>query len=336
MPDLESGGFVRGIRPTILALLFATAAGAAQAQDGRAADGSGFVDLTSGRAETAAQAPMVRDGFVDLTSGEPLPGTAENQTPDRMTIGNLTIVGSYDPTLPLQVDLSTTPGDHIVIEAPRPKPAELAPGPDPDDPFEQTNRSAFQSHMALQRNVIVPVEHIYTDTVPDVVRASLHNFLVNLEFPAIFINDTLQLHPQWAGATVARFVINSTVGIGGLLDPASSFGLPYRDNDFGATLANYGVGDYPYLMVPVIGPTNPRDLTGKVVDIFLNPIHYVAVPGGILTDAAENGARELDRRADNYDELSRIESTEEDPYATVRRLSRERRKAETGTGQNTK
>lgn len=323
---------MHGIRSTILALLLATAAGAAQAQETRAADGSGFVDLTDGRAQPGAPAPLAQDGSVDLTGGKPLPGSAD-QAPDRMTIGNLTIVGSYDPTLPLHVDLSATPGDHIVIEAPKPKSPALEPlGPDPNDPFEQTNRSAFASHMALHRNVVVPVEEAYTGTVPGAVRASLHNFFVNLEFPAIFINDSLQLSPGRAVTTMARFVINSTVGVGGLLDPASSFGLPFRDNDFGATLANYGVGDYPYLMVPVIGPTNPRDLTGKVVDIFLNPVHYVAVPGGILTDAAETGARELDSRAANYEELQRIETTDKDPYATVRRLSRDRRNAEISTG----
>lgn len=327
---------MRGIAPAIVALLLAGTAGVAQAQDARATDGAGFVDLTGGRADPAPAAPVAHDGAVDLTDGKPLPG-AENQAPDRMTIGNLTVVGAYDPTLPLQVDLTATADDHIVIEAPKPKQAVIATvGPDPDDPLEQTNRGAFQSHMALQRNVIVPVEDVYADVVPDVLRASLHHFLINLEFPAIFINDSLQLNPERAGTTIARFVINSTVGIGGLLDPATSFGLTFHDNDFGATLANYGVGEYPYLMVPVIGPTNPRDLTGKVVDIFLNPVHYVAVPGGILTDAAENGVRELDRRAENYEELQLIETTDKDPYVTVRRLSRERRNAEIGLGQDTK
>ena len=331
----ETGASVRVIRPSLLVLLFATAASAAQAQDTRAPDGSGFVDLSAGRAQPAASAPVTQDGFVDLTDGKPLPGSAD-QAPDRITLGNLTIVGSYDPNQPLSVDLTATPDDHIVIEAPKPKAPALAPaGPDPDDPFEQTNRSAFASHMALQRNVVVPVEDAYTDTVPEVVRGSLHNLLINLEFPAIFINDSLQLSAGRAISTMARFVVNSTVGIGGLLDPATGFGLPFRDNDFGATLANYGVGDYPYLMVPVIGPTNPRDLTGKVVDIFLNPVHYIAVPGGILTDAAENGVRELDRRAENYQELQRIESTDKDPYVTVRKLSRERRNAEIGSGQTT-
>ena len=332
---MRSTGFVHDIRPAILAILFTTAAGAAQAQTARAADGNAFVDLTDGRTQPAAAAVLPQDGFVDLTGGKPLVGTTENQASDRMTIGNLTIVGTYDSTLPLHVDLTTTPDDHIIIEAPKPKPAILGPVPDPDDPFEQTNRRAFQSHVALQRNVIVPVEEAYTDTIPEPVRTSLHHFFVNLEFPAIFINDTFQLHPGRAGTTFARFLINSTVGIGGLLDPATSFGLPFRDNDFGATLANYGVGDYPYLMVPVIGPTNARDLSGKVVDIFLNPIHYVAVPGGILTDAAENGVRELDRRSENYNDLDRIENTERDPYTAVRRISRDRRNAEIGVKPNT-
>ena len=184
--------------------------------------------------------------------------------------------------------------------------------------------------MALQRNVIKPVEDVYIETVPDPVRSSLHNFLVNLEFPAIFINDMLQIDPLRAGATFARFVVNSTAGVGGIFDVANLIGIRFRDNDFGATLANYGVGDYPYLMVPVIGPTNPRDLSGKVVDVFLNPLHFVALPGGILTDVGESGLKELDSRSENVDELDSIAKTAPDPYVTVRTMARQRRNAEIG------
>lgn len=288
-----------------------------------------FVDLSAGRpAQPPGAAAKLSDGFIDLGGrAQPQPP----KIPGQVTIGNLTIVGDYDANMPVNIDLTTNPGDRITIEAPRQKlSASSVPQVDPGDPFEQTNRSVFKSHMALHRNVVVPVERVYTDTVPEPVRFSLHNFLLNLEFPAIFVNDSLQLSPGRAGTTLVRFVVNSTVGIGGLLDPASHFGLPFHDNDFGATLANYGVGDYPYLMVPVIGPTNPRDMTGKVVDIFLNPLHYVAVPGGILTDIGENGARELDKRAQNYEELEQISDTDPDPYATVRRMSRDHRNAEAG------
>jgi phospholipid-binding lipoprotein MlaA len=107
--------------------------------------------------------------------------------------------------------------------------------------------------------------------VPDPVRAGVHNFLINLESPTIFINNVLQGEVGRASGTVTRFVVNSTVGIAGIFDIAAWMGIPYRDDDFGQTLAVYGMGDYPYLLVPVIGPTNPRDLTGKVVDLFLNP-----------------------------------------------------------------
>jgi phospholipid-binding lipoprotein MlaA len=280
--------------------------------------------------------------FVDLTASDKPAETgsapsAVSGTDHVTVIGNLRIIGDLDSNKPIFVDLTKTTETVIIVHAPPPvERGPATPMADPNDPYEETNRSAFQSHLALQRNVVKPVEDVYIDTVPDPVRSSLHNFLVNLEFPVIFINDLLQIDPKRAGATFTRFVVNSTAGVGGIFDIANLIGVRFRDNDFGATLANYGVGDYPYLIVPVIGPTNPRDLSGKVVDVFLNPLHFVALPGGVLTDIGQSGLKELDKRSENLDELDTISKTAPDSYAAVRTLARQRRNAEIGGAEEDK
>jgi len=270
--------------------------------------------------------------FVDLTAADkavPAPPSNGNETGPVTIVGNLRLEGEFDLAKPIFVDLTITPETVIVVHAPPPADSSAAaPLADPNDPYEATNRRAFQSHLALHRNLIQPVEDAYIGTVPDPVRSSLHNFLINLEFPAIFINDLLQIDPTRAGATLTRFVVNSTAGLGGIFDIANLFGVRFRDNDFGATLANYGVGDYPFLMVPVIGPTNPRDLSGKVVDVFLNPLHFVALPGGLLADVGRSGLKELDARSDNPDELDTIAKTAPDAYVAVRTKARQKRNAE--------
>ena len=182
--------------------------------------------------------------------------------------------------------------------------------------------------MALHRYAIDPVERVYFYTVPQPARSGLHNFLFNLETPAVLANDVFQGRLDRAGATLSRFVVNSTLGVAGLLDVAKMAGIPYRDNDFGATLATYGVSDYPYLLVPVIGPSNPRDLSGKVVDFLLDPLHFVTLPGGILTSAGHAGLHELDKRSVDAGELDMLARTAPDAYAVERTRAHEARAAQ--------
>lgn len=184
--------------------------------------------------------------------------------------------------------------------------------------------------MGLHRYLIDPVERTYFAIVPLPARAGLHNFLTNLETPSAFANDVFQADPERAGVTLERFVVNSTLGIGGIFDIAGMAGIPYRDDDFGATLAAYGVSDYPYLLVPVIGPSNPRDLTGKFVDFFLNPLQWVALPGGIVTSGAHAGLHELDKRSLDVGELDDLARTTPDAYAVERKQARAARAAELG------
>lgn len=196
------------------------------------------------------------------------------------------------------------------------------------DPWEDFNRDHFGSHVFLQANLIDPVEDVYIGATPRFLRAALHNFLSNLETPKILANDILQADIPWAGATTIRFAVNSTVGVGGLIDVARPLGVPFHDNDFGMTLARYGVGDRPYLLVPVVGPSNPRDIAGKVVDVFLDPLEYVTVPGGILTSLGHTAADQLDKRSRDAGRLHDLTETAADPYAAERHEAREKRQAE--------
>jgi len=264
-----------------------------------------FVDLTKGDSASAmperAPIPSItpHTRHIDLSNGAELP--AENDSEDNAVPA-------------LETDNITITADRI------------------NDPYEESNRGRFKTHVALHRNLIDPVENVYMETVPDPVRAGLHNFLTNIESPTIFINNVLQGEVGRASGTVTRFVVNSTIGIAGIFDIAAWMGIPYRDDDFGQTLAVYGVGDYPYLLVPVIGPTNPRDLTGKVVDLFLNPLHYVTLPGGFITSLGQAGLHQLDKRSEDAGQLDELSRTAPDAYATERKMSREHRNAEiTGT-----
>lgn len=195
----------------------------------------------------------------------------------------------------------------------------LTAGPDPQDPYEDFNRQMFAFNEGLDQAVIEPIAHGYRAVTNEPVREGVGNFTSNLNEPLTFVNHVLQGKLPDAGATLGRFVINSTVGIAGIFDPASSMGVQRTKEDFGQTLGTWGVQPGPFLVLPVIGPTTPRDLTGMGADVALNPLNYpefesddeirlgIAVLGGIN---AREGAIEA------IDELR----NQVDPYTTVRRL----------------
>jgi len=287
--------------PTQIRFVDLTAGGGVQPSAAAAASnssGTGFVDLTSGAAPVPMQDPAAEsDGtpptmFVDLTTGAP-------------------------PVVEETDRYEEADHDRITITADR-----------ANDPYEEANRGRFRTHVALHRYAIDPVERTYFAVVPEPARMGVHNFLTNLETPSVLANDVLQGEADRAGDTLSRFVVNSTLGIFGIFDVAGEAGIPYRDDDFGATLATYGVGDYPYLLVPVIGPSNPRDLTGKLVDFFLNPIRYLALPGGFVTSLSHAGLHELDKRSEDSGELDMLARTAPDAYAAERSEALARRRAE--------
>jgi len=134
------------------------------------------------------------------------------------------------------------------------------------DPWEGTNRGIFAFNEGVDRWFLEPVATGWDFVMPDPVQSSLKRFFRNLGFPVVFVNDLLQGKPVAAAQDVGRFLLNSTAGIAGLFDPATEVGLPTNDEDFGQTLGVWGVPPGPYLVLPLLGPSSPRDTGGLAVD----------------------------------------------------------------------
>src|SRR5262249_49509610 len=154
--------------------------------------------------------------------------------------------------------------------------------------------------------LLKPIAGWYYTGVPNYVQDRIRNVLRNLNTPVILANDLFQGSMDRAGTTSMRFLINSTLGVAGIWDVASDWGYLYHDEDFGQTLAVHGVGEGPYLMLPVFGPSNPRDATGKVVDIFLDPMTYIGGSTVTALQYARAGAEGIDMRARNLKTLDEI------------------------------
>lgn len=147
--------------------------------------------------------------------------------------------------------------------------------PDPRDPLERVNRAMWRFDLGLVRKVALPADHVYRRVIPRFARVGLGNIFDNAEYPIVFVNDFLQAKFKTGLEDTGRFLVNSTVGIGGILDPATHVGLAKNDNDFGRTLGTWGVPPGPYLVVPFLGTSDVRDLLGRVPDIYLSPDTYI-------------------------------------------------------------
>lgn len=146
---------------------------------------------------------------------------------------------------------------------------------DPRDPWERMNRAIWGFDLSFTRKVALPVGHAYTRVTPRVVQKGVGNFMDNMLYPIVFVNDLLQGKVKPFLSDTGRFLMNSTVGIGGLFDPASKVGLPKNENDFGITLGTWGAGPGPYLVLPFLGMSDVRDAAGRVPDYFLSPTYYI-------------------------------------------------------------
>ena len=199
-----------------------------------------------------------------------------------------------------------------------------------NDPLEDTNRKIFEFNQFVDRNAIVPAAKAYRTALPDPVRGSVRDFLNNLREPLIFVNDTLQGQLESAAKTVGRFVINSTIGIGGVVDVAGRWGIPFHEEDLGLTLGAWGIPEGPYIVVPVLGPSTPRDLGGQVAEGFGDPWNLL-VTGNPYTlywiPFVRGGVSGIDQRSRYIETLADIERTSLDYYATIRSLYRQRRAA---------
>lgn len=199
---------------------------------------------------------------------------------------------------------------------------------DQNDPYELFNRQMFSMNMKLDNNVALPVAKFYVHAVPEPAREGVHNFLSNLGEPQTFANDVLQGEVKRAATTLGRFTINTTVGIGGLVDAATKFGIEGHTTDFGETLGVYGLDEGPYLVLPVLGPSNPRDAFGYVVDIGLDPTTYVTFRSSVYWKLGRGTLNIIDERANNIDFIDQLERSSVDLYATERSLYRQHRNAE--------
>lgn len=193
-----------------------------------------------------------------------------------------------------------------------------------NDPIEPINRVVFEFNRGLDTLVLRPVATFYKAMTPPPLQVYVNNFLNNLKTPVILLNDMLQGESDRAADTFARFAINTTVGVLGFGDPATDMGYARHSEDFGQTLGVWGAGDGPYLVLPVFGPSNPRDVVGKVVDVLTDPIwHYAQNMDREYIPNQRTVAEAVNFRAKNLEEINDLQNTSLDYYAAVRSLYRQ-------------
>ncbi|MDE0723572.1 MAG: VacJ family lipoprotein [Alphaproteobacteria bacterium] len=143
------------------------------------------------------------------------------------------------------------------------------------DPLESINRPIFAFNHMLDTAIITPITKGYKFITPDFAERGINNFFHNLYTPTVIVNQVLQGKPKEALQSTSRFAFNSTIGIGGLFDVATAGNIPKYNEDFGQTLGHWGVGQGPYIVIPVFGPSTLRDGAGRLADRMTHPISYV-------------------------------------------------------------
>jgi phospholipid-binding lipoprotein MlaA len=203
-----------------------------------------------------------------------------------------------------------------------------------NDPFEPLNRKIFDVNQVLDRILIKPIAVTYQAAVPEDGRTAIRNFLSNLHEPVVFANNMLQGEFKRAHDTVGRFAMNSTLGVGGIFDLATKAGLEKQSGDFGQTLYSWGVPEGPYLFLPILGPSDPRDAIGYGVDSLADPYGW-AIPGSTITNAdyGRFAIGGVDLRAENIQTLDEVQRSAIDFYAELRSLYRQHRAAELRHGE---
>jgi phospholipid-binding lipoprotein MlaA len=203
------------------------------------------------------------------------------------------------------------------------------------DPYENINRPIHSFNVAADRFVLRPVAQGYDFVTPALFQHMIGNFVDHIMLPVVFFNNILQGDVEEALATVGRFGVNTIVGAGGLLDPATEFGLPYDPTDFGLTLASHDANEGPFIMLPIFGPSTGRDAVGRLVDFGLNPLTYVTVGGGNGATAATVARFTVPpvvARNENFEIVDQILYESEDSYVTLRAAYVQARRAQTTGG----
>jgi phospholipid-binding lipoprotein MlaA len=190
------------------------------------------------------------------------------------------------------------------------------------DPFEGANRRLLSFNDGVDRLLLDPAAKAYGFVMPDPAERAVLRAFTNLNSPAVFVNDVFQFEFKRAGVTFSRFLLNSTVGVAGLFDVAGALGMEGHTSDFGQTMARFGVGSGPYVVIPLLGPSTARDALGFGVDLFFRPLFYLIGPLDFLLVGTGNG---FVVRASYVEELEALREGSVDYYATLRNAYFQRR-----------
>jgi phospholipid-binding lipoprotein MlaA len=198
--------------------------------------------------------------------------------------------------------------------------------PDPSDRFERFNRSVYKFNTALDHAILRPITRAYVKVTPPVVRSGVNHVISNLTYPVTVVNSFLQGKFDDGMTAVARLLVNSTIGIGGLFDPASGMGLEQHNQDFGLTMGRWGIHSGPYLMLPFLGPSTVRDAFGLVPDyLLLHEIETIKLfDNNAYVEWTLFSIGTINRRSQLLDEDPILERTY-DPYAFLRGAYLQRR-----------
>jgi phospholipid-binding lipoprotein MlaA len=209
-------------------------------------------------------------------------------------------------------------------------PAERAEVKALNDPIEPFNRKVLEANRAADGALLTPVTRAYTKAAPKPVQGAVHNAVKNLRAPWTFANDLMQGHPKAAVGTLTRFMINTTVGLGGLIDVADGkVKYPEHESGFGQTLAVWGVPEGPYLVLPFFGPSSLRDAGGLAVDFVGDPVDLALESTGLGVVAwPRAGVEELDDRSLLLAPMTDLEASSLDYYASLRSVYRQNRDAD--------
>src|ERR1700735_5174604 len=204
-----------------------------------------------------------------------------------------------------------------------------------NDPYESVNRTMWDVDLALKDYLLSPIALGYRTVTPDFFQRAVDHVLRNLDGPRMFANDMLQGNMKRAGQTLTRLTLNTVVGLGGLIDVATDQGIPYHDADFGATLGAWGVPPGPYLVLPLLGPSDPRDGIGRGADTYMDPFnvemqaHQMDIGG-----YARFGADVLNGEVQIHDLFEEQRKSSLDFYAAVRSLYQQKRAGDVATAKN--
>ena len=204
-----------------------------------------------------------------------------------------------------------------------------------NDPLEKYNRKIFSFNEFIDINIFDPIAKSYRNTIPKPIRNSVGNVIKNLSLPFTCINSVLQGNAENATGSFSAFLINTTLGIGGIFDVAGTKKVEYRKEDFGKTFAKYGVGQGPYLMIPLLGPSTLRDFSGYLVEKTMDPLSFNKLQIGGKEDIIDPSYRislsaisALNTRESLIDILDDARKDSFDLYATIRSAYLQRRNFE--------